>query len=72
MQASCERVNDGVGVGCIIGYRLRASTVTALYNKALRLSRATRNERDSGQMINLMAVDATRMQVGEPVLKSQK
>jgi ATP-binding cassette, subfamily C (CFTR/MRP), member 1 len=53
-----------------VGYRLRAATVTAVYHKSLRLSRAERQARTSGTIINLMSVDAWRMQEMMPFLHS--
>ena len=41
--------------------RVRAGLVTAIYEKALRISNDERS-RASGDIVNLMSVDATRMQ----------
>ncbi|KAF8909428.1 multidrug resistance-associated ABC transporter [Gymnopilus junonius] len=43
------------------GMRVRAGLVTAIYNKALVLSNDERS-RSSGDIVNLMSVDATRLQ----------
>ncbi|KAL1677546.1 P-loop containing nucleoside triphosphate hydrolase protein [Schizophyllum commune] len=43
------------------GMRVRAGLVTAIYEKALRISNDERS-RASGDIVNLMSVDATRMQ----------
>jgi hypothetical protein len=42
--------------------RVRAGLVTSIYNKALLLSSHERAERASGDIVNLMSVDATRLQ----------
>ena len=42
--------------------RIRAGLITAIYQKALKLSTNERANRPSGDIINLMSVDATRLQ----------
>lgn len=42
------------------GMRLRSATMTAVYSKSLRLSAAARQSSTSGEIINLMSVDAQR------------
>ncbi|KAF9525987.1 multidrug resistance-associated ABC transporter [Crepidotus variabilis] len=44
------------------GMRVRAGLVTAIYTKALVLSNDERSSRASGDIVNLMSVDATRLQ----------
>jgi ATP-binding cassette subfamily C (CFTR/MRP) protein 1 len=42
--------------------KVRAGLVTAVYNKALVLSNDERGGRASGDIVNLMSVDASRLQ----------
>jgi ATP-binding cassette subfamily C (CFTR/MRP) protein 1 len=42
--------------------RVRAGLITSIYQKALMLSSNERNARASGDIVNLMSVDTTRMQ----------
>jgi ATP-binding cassette, subfamily C (CFTR/MRP), member 1 len=42
--------------------RIRAGLVSVIYKKALVLSSEERGERSSGDIVNLMSVDATRLQ----------
>lgn len=52
------------------GMRLRSAIVCAVYSKSLRLSSAARQKRTSGEIINLMSVDAQRLQELTPFLHS--
>lgn len=45
----------------IAGMRARAGVVTALFRKSLRLSNKSRGERSTGDVVNLMSVDANRL-----------
>jgi ABC-type multidrug transport system fused ATPase/permease subunit len=42
------------------GMRLRSATMTAVYEKSLKLSNTSRQQCQTGEIINLMAVDANR------------
>jgi ATP-binding cassette subfamily C (CFTR/MRP) protein 1 len=42
--------------------KIRAGIICAVYQKALRLSNDERASRQSGDIVNLMSVDATRLQ----------
>ncbi|KAH8832587.1 P-loop containing nucleoside triphosphate hydrolase protein [Flagelloscypha sp. PMI_526] len=44
------------------GMRVRAGLVTALYSKSLQLSSSARSSMATGDIVNLMSVDATRLQ----------
>ncbi|KAK8830238.1 hypothetical protein WA577_005927, partial [Blastocystis sp. JDR] len=44
------------------GMRLRSSCVTMVYNKALRLSVASRAKYTEGEIMNLMEVDSQKIQ----------
>ncbi|KAL8167757.1 hypothetical protein V2J09_009256 [Rumex salicifolius] len=44
-----------------VGIRLRSSVIVTLYNKGLTLSGSSKKGHSSGEMINLLAVDAERM-----------
>lgn len=44
----------------IIGMRIRSVLIAAIYRKSLRTSSATRKQISSGEIVNLMAVDAQR------------
>lgn len=44
------------------GMRVRAGLVSAIYKKSLRLSNEDRSGRATGDIVNLMSVDATRLQ----------
>ncbi|KDN53139.1 putative YCF1-vacuolar ABC transporter [Tilletiaria anomala UBC 951] len=44
------------------GMRVRAGLVSAIYKKSLRLSNNERGKRATGDIVNLMSVDATRLQ----------
>ncbi|UZJ53839.1 hypothetical protein CBS101457_003159 [Exobasidium rhododendri] len=44
------------------GMRVRAGLVTAIFKKSLRLSNEDRSGRATGDIVNLMSVDATRLQ----------
>ena len=48
------------------GYQARTAISVAVYNKALRLSSAERNGTTSGEMINLMQVDASKVEMFLP------
>lgn len=52
----------------VTGMRLRSATITAVYSKSLVLSAGSLNSRTSGEIMNLMAVDASRMQDLTPYL----
>ena len=43
--------------------RLRSAVTTSVYQKALVLSTAAMSERTTGEICNLMSVDASRLQV---------
>ena len=45
-----------------IGMNLRAAVVLAVYRKSLTISSATRQESNTGTIVNLMSTDATRLQ----------
>jgi hypothetical protein len=42
--------------------RIRGGLITAIYEKALVLSNDERRNRQTGDIVNLMSIDATRMQ----------
>ncbi|CAO1618700.1 unnamed protein product [Sympodiomycopsis kandeliae] len=44
------------------GMRVRAGLISAIYKKSLRLSNEQRGARSTGEIVNLMSVDATRLQ----------
>ncbi|OTF77184.1 hypothetical protein BLA29_002535 [Euroglyphus maynei] len=44
----------------VIGMRLRTSFISAIYRKALTLSNASRKHTTTGEIVNLMSVDAQR------------
>ncbi|CAI8020809.1 Multidrug resistance-associated protein 1 [Geodia barretti] len=44
----------------LVGMRVRTAVISAIYNKALRLSNSARRERTVGEIVNLMSVDAQR------------
>lgn len=44
-----------------VGMHARSSVITAVYSKSLRLSNGARQADSVGQMVNLMAVDAQRL-----------
>ena len=46
-----------------MGMRLRSAVTTSVYTKALSLSTAAMSERTTGEISNLMSVDASRLQV---------
>jgi len=50
------------------GLRLRSSVIIAVYKKALKLASSERNSRTSGEITNLMSVDAQRLQDLTPYL----
>ncbi|KAJ3066653.1 hypothetical protein HDU98_010066, partial [Podochytrium sp. JEL0797] len=45
----------------VIGMRVKAAVITAIYQKALRLSPAARQSSTVGEIVNLMSVDAGRL-----------
>lgn len=45
----------------VAGMRARAGVVTAIFRKSLRLSNKSRSEQSSGDIVNLMSVDANRL-----------
>ncbi|KAJ3255495.1 hypothetical protein HK103_006226 [Boothiomyces macroporosus] len=48
--------------GCfMLGMRVRSTMITAVYNKALRLSNSARQGSTVGEITNLMAVDASKL-----------
>jgi ABC-type multidrug transport system fused ATPase/permease subunit len=44
-----------------VGFQVRTALTTAVYRKALRLSPAARQDAPTGQIVNLMQLDATRL-----------
>lgn len=46
----------------VTGMRVRAGLVSAIFKKSLRLSNEDRSGRATGDIVNLMSVDATRLQ----------
>lgn len=50
-----------------VGYQIRTCLTTSVYRKALRLSPVARQETPTGQVVNLMQLDATR--VGEMMVQ---
>jgi len=48
------------------GYQTRTSISVAIYNKSLRLSSSERNTKTLGELINLMQVDATKVEMFLP------
>ncbi|PWN48566.1 putative YCF1 [Violaceomyces palustris] len=46
----------------LTGMRVRAGLVSAIFKKSLRLSNEDRGNRATGDIVNLMSVDATRLQ----------
>ncbi|KAK2171192.1 hypothetical protein NP493_1094g02037 [Ridgeia piscesae] len=55
-------------VGYITGLRLRTAVVGVIYRKALRLSTSARRETSVGEIVNLMSVDAQKLQDAPPFL----
>lgn len=53
-----------------MGVRARAATVAAVYRKALTMSSEARRISNTGEIVNLMAVDSTRFIDMAPVLHS--
>lgn len=45
----------------VVGMRSRAGVVSAIFRKSLRLSNQARGERATGDIVNLMSVDANRL-----------
>ncbi|XP_013411190.1 multidrug resistance-associated protein 1 isoform X2 [Lingula anatina] len=48
-------------VRCKVGFRMRSATVHAVYRKALVLSNGARKSTTVGEIVNLMSVDATKL-----------
>lgn len=46
----------------VTGMRVRAGLISAIYKKSLRLSNDERGARSTGEIVNLMSVDANRLQ----------
>jgi hypothetical protein len=46
-----------------IGMRMRTAVTTAVYRKTLVLSSASRQQRSTGEIVTLTAVDAGKLQV---------
>lgn len=44
----------------LVGFRIRSGLITAIYRKALRISSKAKRSSTSGEIVNLMAVDAQR------------
>lgn len=44
-----------------VGFRIRAALTAAVYRKALRMTPAARSEAPTGQVVNLMQIDASRI-----------
>eukprot|EP00041_Stephanoeca_diplocostata_P028197 m.790864 g.790864 ORF g.790864 m.790864 type:complete len:1581 (+) comp23327_c0_seq3:295-5037(+) len=44
----------------VTGMRLRSAVITSVYDKSLKLSSASRQSSTSGEIVNLMAIDAQR------------
>lgn len=44
----------------MIGYRIRTALISAIYRKSLRISSSARKDITAGEIVNLMAVDASR------------
>lgn len=51
-----------------VGMRLRSAVTTSVYSKALSLSTAAMSKRTTGEITNLMSVDASRLQELAPYL----
>lgn len=51
-----------------VGMRLRTAVVTAVYDKTLKLSSAARQRSSTGEITNLMSIDAQRLQDVTPFL----
>ncbi|XP_067949297.1 multidrug resistance-associated protein 1-like [Watersipora subatra] len=45
-----------------VGFRIRAAVIAILYKKALKLSSEAKEKTTTGELVNLMSVDAQRMQ----------
>lgn len=44
----------------LVGYRIRAALISAIYQKALTISNRAKKNTTVGEIVNLMAVDAQR------------
>jgi ABC-type multidrug transport system fused ATPase/permease subunit len=51
-----------------VGMNLRSAVITSVYNKALMISAASLHRQSTGQITNLMSVDASRLQDLTPYL----
>ncbi|KAK2159275.1 hypothetical protein LSH36_155g02029 [Paralvinella palmiformis] len=49
-------------IGMVLGMRIKASIIAAVYEKALTMSNEARKTSTVGEIVNLMSVDAQRMQ----------
>ena len=45
------------------GWQLRSAVTTAVFDKSLRLSASARQQRTLGEMVNLMQIDATKLEM---------
>ncbi|KAK2171195.1 hypothetical protein NP493_1094g03011 [Ridgeia piscesae] len=55
-------------IGYATGLRLRTAVVGVIYRKALRMSTSARRETSVGEIVNLMSVDAQKLQDAPPFL----
>ena len=51
------------------GWQLRAAVTTAVFDKSLRLSASARQQRTLGEMVNLMQIDATKLEMFLPQVR---
>ncbi|VDK53049.1 unnamed protein product, partial [Cylicostephanus goldi] len=52
-----------------IGTKIQTSLTTAVYNKTMKLSNASRREKTHGEIVNLMAIDVDRFRMITPQLQ---